>query len=77
MESATERVRREVEALWTEVFGSPPVSGADPGVMLEQIIQRLEPREYQRLASADDASGLVFPRPPRPGEQHRASPSGR
>jgi hypothetical protein len=62
MESATERVRREVAALWTEVFGAPAPENLDPSLMLEEIIQRLEPRDYARLKSASEARELIFPR---------------
>jgi len=77
MESAAERVRREVAALWTEVFGAPAPENLDPSLMLEEIIQRIEPRDYARLTSVSDARDLIFPRPSRAAREGDARPSAR
>lgn len=64
MDGRDERIAREAEALWREVFGRPPDVHADGSAMLDIIMRNIEPKTYERLNRPHlrDA-GLVFPRP--------------
>lgn len=48
-------ISEEVEALWMEVFGEPPVMRGDPSFLLTLIIQSLSRVEYVEFAEAADA----------------------
>ena len=63
-------MRREAAALWLEMFGEPPAIEADGELMLAIIIAHLEDKDYMRLASADRARGLTWPRYERQGAGH-------
>lgn len=63
MDGREDRIAREAEALWREVFGEPPSLRADGATLLDIIMRSTEPKSYERLnrPSLRD-SGLVFPR---------------
>jgi hypothetical protein len=57
-----ERIQREARALWIETFGEPPGREIDSSQLLKLLFERLEPEGYKRLAHADRARNLTFPR---------------
>ncbi|MDD3838448.1 MAG: hypothetical protein WCY15_12920 [Phenylobacterium sp.] len=63
MDGRKERIAREAAALWREVFGQTPDPAADGSDLLDALMQRLEPKHYERLNRPHlrDAE-LVFPR---------------
>ncbi len=44
-----EDVRAEVQALWSAVFGEPPVVQADASTLLEHLVTSLPVPEYTTL----------------------------
>lgn len=62
--SRADRVHQEARNLWIEVFGEPPASGLKGGELIEALLRRLEPADYARLARAESARNLVWPRKP-------------
>lgn len=65
MDGREERIAREADALWREVFGRAPEIAADGSAMLDEILRNLDAERYERLNRPHlrDAQ-LVFPRRP-------------
>jgi hypothetical protein len=63
MDGRDERITREAEALWREVFGEPPAIKADGSTLLDIICRSPPPARYERLQRPQlrDA-GLYWPK---------------
>lgn len=63
MDGRDQRIAREAEALWREVFGRAPEIDADGRTLLDLLVRNCEPKSYERLNRPylRDAE-LVFPR---------------
>ena len=46
------------------MFGEPPAAGLHGGELIDALMQRLGPAQYDRLAMAEHARNLVMPRKP-------------
>jgi hypothetical protein len=66
MSAREERIEAEAAALWRELYREPAPATADGREMLEEMLRRLPPAEYERLASPHlRRGGLSFPKRPR------------
>lgn len=66
-----DKIRDEVAGLWVVIFGAPPHPELDAALMLEMIVEGVEIPDYDRLAMADRARDIVWPKPGQaaPGDQ--------
>lgn len=65
MDRREDRIAREAEALWREVFGRAPEIAADGAGLLDAIMRNLEVKDYERLNRPHlREAQVVFPRRP-------------
>jgi len=63
MSARQKRIKAEADALWRELYAEPAPASADGGEILDLMLHRLPPIDYDRLSSPHlRRSALAYPK---------------